>query len=71
MVTDSGLSFGLGFGVRFLASGLCAELWSPIGFESLLSLRLLPGFEWFGVLAGQAALCILGFLMRLCQVYGT
>ena len=58
------------FGCLFLVSGLCAELWSPIGFDSLLSLRLLPGFESFRLLVGQAALCILGFLMRVWQVYG-
>ena len=56
------------FGCLFLVSGLCAELWSAIGFEPLLSLRHRPGFEWF---RGQAALSILGFLVRLFHVYRT
>ena len=71
MVTDSGLSFGLGWGVCFWASGLCAEKWSPIAFVSLLSLLRLRGFELIGLVAGQAALCILGLLLRVWQVYGT
>ena len=44
-----------------MASGLCAGLWSPIGFDSLFSLRLLPGLESFAFLAAQAAASILRF----------
>ena len=42
VVTDPGPTFGLGFGGRFLASGLWAELWSPCGVDPLVSLRPLP-----------------------------
>ena len=71
MVTDPGLTFGLGLGFGFWPQFWRPNSGHPSGVALLVCLRPMPGFESASFLPAEAVLLSLAFLIRSRPVYGS